>query len=207
MSKKKNRRWMDRHVSDTFVQQAQLKGYRSRAAFKLLEIDQKDGLFRPGMVVVDLGAAPGGWTQVVAEKIGERGEIYALDILPMDALADVHVIQGDFTEQAVVDALLTQLNNRPVDLVICDMAPNISGVRAVDQPRAMYLAELALDFASQVLRPGGDFLVKVFQGEGLDGFRSQIQQNFAKLLTRKPKSSRAESREVYLLGKGFKPAA
>ncbi|ABI57318.1 23S rRNA (uridine(2552)-2'-O)-methyltransferase RlmE [Alkalilimnicola ehrlichii MLHE-1] len=198
-----SRRWLDEHHSDHWVQQAQKAGYRSRAAFKLLEIQEKDRLIRPGMTVVDLGAAPGGWCQVAAELVGDRGAVFALDILPMEALPGVHVIQGDFTEEAPLQALLQALEGRPVDLVLSDMAPNLSGVRVVDQPRAMYLAELALDFAGQVLQPGGDFLTKVFHGEGLDDYRRDLQRQFSKVITRKPRASRARSRESYLLARGF----
>jgi len=192
---------MDRHLKDSYVQQAQKEGYRSRAAFKLLEIQEKDKLFKPGMRVVDLGAAPGGWVQVVSRLIGEDGTLVAMDILPMDPFEDVVFIQGDFREQEVYDQLLEVLGGEPVDVVISDIAPNLSGVRSADQARAMYLSELVLDFSKQVLRPGGDMLVKVFQGEGMDQYRKDVQQAFAKLLTRKPDSSRSESREFYILGK------
>ncbi|MDH5729052.1 MAG: 23S rRNA (uridine(2552)-2'-O)-methyltransferase RlmE [Gammaproteobacteria bacterium] len=198
---KKNRRWLERHVSDPYVQKAQQAGYRSRATFKLDQIQQKDKLIKPGMVMIDLGAAPGGWSQYAADIVGDRGRVIALDILPMDALAGVEFIQGDFQQQEVFDKLLECLNNQPVDLVISDIAPNMSGMRVVDQPKAMYLAELALDLALSVLKPSGDFLIKVFQGEGIDAYRKQIQMEFQKLLTRKPQASRAESRELYLLGK------
>jgi len=198
-----SRRWLSEHHGDHWVQQAQKAGYRSRAAFKLLEIQEKDRLIRPGMTVVDLGAAPGGWCQVAAELVGEQGAVFALDILPMDALPGVHFIEGDFTEDGPLKALLQALDGRPVDVVLSDMAPNLSGVKAVDQPAAMYLAELALDFAGQVLKPGGDFLTKVFHGEGLDDYRRDLQTQFSKLLTRKPRASRARSRESYLLARGF----
>lgn len=198
-----SRRWLDEHHSDHWVQQAQKAGYRSRAAFKLLEIQQKDRLIRPGMTVVDLGAAPGGWCQVAAELVGEGGAVFALDILPMEPLPGVTFIEGDFTDEGPLGALLQALNGRPVDLVLSDMAPNLSGVRVVDQPRAMYLAELALDFAGQVLKPGGDFLTKVFHGEGLDDYRRDLQRQFNKLVTRKPRASRARSRESYLLARGY----
>jgi len=201
VAKKKNSNWMQRHVSDVYVQQAQKDGYRSRAAYKLLEIQEKDRLFRPGMRVVDLGAAPGGWVQVVSRLIGDSGTLVAMDILPMDPFEDVVFIQGDFREQAVYDQLLEVLDGEQVDVVISDIAPNLSGVKSADQARAMHLAELVLDFSKQVLRPGGDMLVKVFQGEGMDQYRKDVQQAFAKLLTRKPDSSRSESREFYILGK------
>ena len=201
---KSSRNWLDRHFTDNYVKQAQQLGYRSRAAFKLLEIQEKDNLIQPGHVVVDLGAAPGGWSQIAKDLAGEEGMVLALDILPMDPIAGVHIIEGDFREQAPFDKLLAMLNGRPVDLVISDMAPNISGVAAVDQPRSMYLCELALEFARQTLKPGGDFLVKVFQGEGFDEFFRQMRDSFGKVVTRKPHASRSKSREVYLLGRDFK---
>lgn len=200
---KSSSRWLQRHFDDNYVRKAQQAGYRSRAAFKLLEINERDRILRPGLTVVDLGAAPGGWSQVAAAAVGAKGRVIALDILPMDSLADVTFLQGDFREQAVFDQLLNLTTPGTVDLVISDMAPNISGVKAVDQPRAMYLAELALDMARKVLAPGGVLLVKVFQGEGLDEFRRDLQQSFAKLVVRKPKASRAASRELYLLASGY----
>ncbi|MEJ2322266.1 MAG: 23S rRNA (uridine(2552)-2'-O)-methyltransferase RlmE [Gammaproteobacteria bacterium] len=201
---KSSRSWLDRHFSDNYVKQAQQMGYRSRAVFKLLEIQEKDALIKPGMVVVDLGAAPGGWSQVARDLAGDDGMVFALDILPMDPIPGVHIIEGDFREQAPYDKLLDMLDGRQVDLVISDMAPNISGMAAVDQPRSMYLCELALEFARQTLKPGGDFLVKVFQGEGFDEFFVQMRRSFTKVLTRKPQASRSKSRKVYLLGKNFK---
>lgn len=203
MARKSRSGWMQRHLNDDYVRQSKLDGYRSRAAYKLLEIQRKDNLIRPGMVVVDLGAAPGGWSQIAAQLVGDRGRVLALDILPMDPFAGVEFIQGDFHQQEVLDRLLAALDGAPVDVVISDMAPNMTGQRAVDQPRSMYLAELALEFACQVLKPGGDFLTKLFQGEGVDEYRRQVRQAFASLATRKPAASRAESREVYLLGKGL----
>jgi len=193
---------MQRHVKDNFVKQAQNDGYRSRAAYKLLELNDKDKLFKPGMCVVDIGAAPGGWSQVAANMVGDTGRVIALDILPMDSFAQVEFIQGDFTEDSVFNELMDTLNGQAVDLVICDIAPNISGVRLVDQSKAMYLVELALDFAQQVLKPGGNFAVKVFEGEGLDEFRQTARGIFSKVLNRKPKASRDESRELYIVGKG-----
>jgi len=204
MSKSKNNEWMNRHVADNFVKKAQVDGYRSRAAYKLLELDEKDKLFKPGMCVVDLGAAPGGWCQVASRMVGDNGRIIALDLLPMDSFAQVEFIQGDFTEDDVYNQLMATLNGQPVDLVICDIAPNISGVRLVDQSKAMHLTELALDFALQVLKPGGNFAVKVFEGEGLDEFRKTVRQGFNKVLNRKPKASRVESRELYIVGKDKK---
>ena len=200
---KSSSRWLQRHFDDAYVYKAQQAGYRSRAAFKLLEINERDRILRPGMTVIDLGAAPGGWSQVAAAAVGPKGRIVALDILPMNPLADVTFLQGDFREQTVFDQLLSLVPAGEVDLVISDMAPNISGLKAVDQPRAMYLAELALDMAKKVLAPGGSLLVKVFQGEGTDDFRRELQHSFAKLVTRKPKASRAESREAYLLASGY----
>jgi 23S rRNA (uridine2552-2'-O)-methyltransferase len=201
---KSSRSWLDRHFNDNYVKEAQKRGYRSRAVFKLLEIQEKDTLIKPGQVVVDLGAAPGGWSQVAVDLVGEEGMVFALDILPMDPIAGVHIIEGDFREKAPYDKLMTMLDGRQVDLVISDMAPNISGMAAVDQPRAMYLCELALDFARQTLKPGGDFLVKVFQGEGFDDYFRQLRASFGKVVTRKPQASRSKSREVYLLGRDFK---
>ncbi|WP_114416675.1 23S rRNA (uridine(2552)-2'-O)-methyltransferase RlmE [Marinospirillum perlucidum] len=196
--------WLKEHVDDHWVQQAQKDGYRSRAAYKLAEIDDKDHLLKPGMTVIDLGSAPGGWSQLAADRLQGRGRVLASDILPMDALAGVEFIQGDFTEDSVLDALLDAMQGEPADLVISDMAPNLSGMNAIDQPKAMYLVELALDLGQQVLRPGGDFLAKVFQGEGYDEYLKMLRENFQRVLTRKPKASRARSREVYLLARGFK---
>lgn len=195
---------MQEHFDDKYVMQAKQDGYRSRASYKLIELDQKDNLIKPGITVIDLGSAPGGWSQVAARKIGESGHVIASDILEMDSLADVTFIQGDFTEQEVFDQLLGAINNRPVDLVISDMAPNMSGMAAIDQPSAMYLVELALDMARQVLSPGGNFAVKVFHGEGFDAYLADMRSCFKQVVTRKPESSRARSREVYLVGKGFK---
>lgn len=196
--------WLRRHFNDHYVQAAQKAGYRSRAVFKLLEIQEKDRMIRPGQVVVDLGAAPGGWSQITAPLVGKSGTVIALDILPMEPLNDVTFIEGDFTEQTVHEQLIAALAGREVDLVLSDIAPNMSGMRGIDQPRAMYLAELALDFAQGTLKPGGDFLTKVFQGEGFDPYLQLLRQSFTKVLIRKPKASRPKSREVYLLAKGFK---
>ena len=196
--------WLKEHFDDVYVKKAQEDGWRSRAAYKLLEIQEKDQLIKPGMTVLDLGAAPGGWSQVAAKLAGDNGLVIASDILEMDPIAGVEFLQGDFREQEVYQQLLDIIKNRPVDLVISDMAPNMSGMNAVDQPRAMYLCELALEMAQQVLKKNGDFLVKVFQGEGFDEYRKQIQQSFTKLITRKPDASRARSKEVYLLAKGFR---
>lgn len=196
--------WLKEHFDDQYVQRSWQDGYRSRASYKLLELDAKDRLFRPGMTVIDLGAAPGGWSQVAAEKVMPGGVVIASDILEMDALADVAFIQGDFTEESVLETILGDLGGRPVDLIISDMAPNLSGMAAIDQPKAMYLVELALDLARQTLNPGGRLLTKVFQGEGFDDFLDDLRSSFARVMTRKPEASRARSREVYLLADGFK---
>lgn len=201
-----SRAWLQEHFSDVYVQRAKAEGYRSRACFKLLEIQQKDRIFSPGMTVVDLGAAPGGWSQVAAELVGDRGFVLASDILPMDSLAGVEFVQGDFTEESVYQALLERLAGRPVDLVMSDMAPNMSGMNAIDQPRSMYLVELALEFARQVLKPGGVFLTKVFQGEGFEALLRELRQDFTRVQTRKPQASRARSREQYQLAHGFRPS-
>ena len=195
---------MQRHLNDEYVKRARREGYRSRAAYKLLEIQERDRIIRPGQVVVDLGAAPGGWSQIAARLAGSRGEVFAMDILEMDPLPGVTFLQGDFREEAVLKRLLELLQGREVDLVISDMAPNVSGVNAVDQPRSMYLCELALDFARQVLKPGGSFVTKVFQGEGFDDYIRDIRGSFQRLVTRKPKASRPKSREVYLVATGHK---
>lgn len=200
---KQSKKWLKEHFDDPYVQQAQKDGYRSRAVYKLLEINDKDHILKPGMTVVDLGAAPGGWSQIAAMRLGDNGKLIALDILPMDALADVTFILGDFREETVYESLLKVLNDAPVDLVMSDMAPNTSGIKAVDQPRAMYLAELALEFAQKTLKPGGDFLVKVFQGEGFDAYLAEVKKSFKKVLTRKPQASRPRSREVYLLARDY----
>ncbi|WP_444679021.1 23S rRNA (uridine(2552)-2'-O)-methyltransferase RlmE [Halomonas sp. E19] len=201
---KTSKGWLKEHFDDRFVQQSWQDGYRSRASYKLLALDEKDRLFRPGMAVIDLGAAPGGWSQVAADRVGSEGLVIASDILEMDALAGVDFIQGDFTEEAVLEAILAALGGRPVDLVMSDMAPNMSGMSAIDQPQAMYLVELALDLARQTLRPEGRFLAKVFQGEGFDSYLKALRDSFARVVTRKPEASRARSREVYLLAEGFR---
>ena len=201
---KSSKRWLKEHFDDYYVQKAQREGWRSRAVYKLQEIDEKDKLFKPGMTVVDLGAAPGGWSQWATHRIGEKGHVYALDILPVEPFAGVTFIQGDFREDEVYQQLLDALDGRPVDLVMSDMAPNMSGNAAVDIPRAMYLAELAVDFADQALKPGGDLLMKVFQGEGFDQLVRDLRQKYVKVVTRKPKASRPRSREVYLLARGKK---
>lgn len=197
-------RWLDEHKSDEFVLKAQREGFRSRAVYKLMEIDDKDHIIKPGYAVVDLGAAPGGWTQVATERLQGRGRIVALDILPMDPLPDVEFIQGDFREEAVFQSLMDAIGEQKINLVMSDMAPNHSGVKAVDIPRAMYLCELALDMARQVLPPGGNFLVKVFQGSGFEDYLKDMRGSFRSVVTRKPKASRSRSKEIYLLGKDFK---
>lgn len=201
---KSSNRWLDEHVNDPFVKQAQKDGYRSRASYKLLEINEKDKLIRPNMLVMDLGSAPGGWSQVAAKLVGHKGRVVASDILPMDTIAGVEFIQGDFTEESVFDEIMGVVNGAPVDVVISDMAPNISGVDAADQASSMYLVELALDMARQVLKPKGSFVAKVFQGVGYDEYLKDLRTSFEKVVIRKPESSRARSREVYLVGKGFR---
>lgn len=204
MSKKRSKssnQWLSRQRSDDYVKRAAQEGYRSRSAYKLLEINQKDRIFRPGMTVVDLGAAPGGWSQVAHELV-KPGRVFALDILPIDPLQGVDIIQGDFRESEVHAELLAKLGGVKVDLVISDMAPNFSGISSVDVLRAVYLAEIALDFANEVLVPGGCMLVKLFQGEGFTEYMQLFKQSFRSVVVRKPKASRAESREVYILGSG-----
>ncbi|TFF41060.1 23S rRNA (uridine(2552)-2'-O)-methyltransferase RlmE [Pseudomonas sp. RIT623] len=201
---KSSANWLREHFNDPFVRQAQKDGYRSRASYKLLEIQEKDRLIRPGMSVIDLGAAPGGWSQVTSRLIGGQGRLIASDILEMDSIPDVTFIQGDFTQDEVLQQILQAVGDSHVDLVISDMAPNMSGTPAVDMPRAMFLCELALDLATRVLKPGGDFLIKIFQGEGFDMYLKDVRSKFDKVQMRKPSSSRDRSREQYLLGKGFK---
>ncbi|HDS1818459.1 MULTISPECIES: 23S rRNA (uridine(2552)-2'-O)-methyltransferase RlmE [Pseudomonas] len=201
---KSSANWLREHFNDPFVKQAQKDGYRSRASYKLLEIQEKDRLIRPGMSVIDLGAAPGGWSQVTSRLIGGQGRLIASDILEMDSIPDVTFIQGDFTQDEVLQQILDAVGDSHVDLVISDMAPNMSGTPEVDMPRAMFLCELALDLATRVLKPGGDFLIKIFQGEGFDMYLKDVRTKFDKVQMRKPSSSRDRSREQYLLGKGFK---
>ncbi|AAZ34566.1 23S rRNA methyltransferase [Pseudomonas amygdali pv. tabaci str. ATCC 11528] len=201
---KTSHNWLKEHFDDKYVKMAQKDGYRSRASYKLLEIQEKDKLIRPGMTVIDLGAAPGGWSQVTSRLIGGQGRLIASDILEMDSIPDVTFIQGDFTEDKILEQILEAVGNTQVDLVISDMAPNMSGLSAVDMPRAMFLCELALDLAGRVLRPGGDFLIKVFQGEGFDVYHKDIRKLFDKVQMRKPSSSRDRSREQYLLARGFR---
>lgn len=199
---KTSKQWMREHVNDPFVQLAQKDGYRSRAAYKLLEIDEKDHLLKPGMAVVDLGATPGGWSQVAAAKVGRSGKVIGLDLLPLDPLPHVEFIQGDFREEKVLRQLEGLLQGKPVGLVISDMAPNISGIVSADQARAMDLAELAMDFAVEHLVADGSFLVKVFQGVGFEDYLKLMRSHFIKVASRKPKASRDRSSEVYLLATG-----
>jgi 23S rRNA (uridine2552-2'-O)-methyltransferase len=195
---------LQEHFDDPYVKKSKVDGYRSRASYKLLELNEKDRLFRPGMTVVDLGSAPGGWSQVAAELVGDRGVVVASDILAMNSVAGVDFVQGDFTESAVYEQILEALGGRSVDLVISDMAPNMTGAAAIDQPRSIYLVELALDLARHVLKPEGVFLAKVFQGEGFESLLVEMRRSFAGVQSRKPDSSRARSREIYQLCRGFR---
>ena len=195
---------MDEHVNDIYVKKAQVDGYRSRASYKLIEINEKDNLFRAGSVVMDLGSAPGGWSQIVAPIVGDSGRVIASDILPMSGIVGVDFIQGDFTDEAVYDQILQTLGDDQVDTVVSDMAPNMSGVNTTDQDASMYLVELALDMARNVLKPGGSFCAKVFQGVGYDEYVKDVRSSFNKVIVRKPAASRPRSREVYLVAKGFK---
>nr|WP_207202180.1 MULTISPECIES: 23S rRNA (uridine(2552)-2'-O)-methyltransferase RlmE [unclassified Pseudomonas] len=197
-------KWLQRHVNDPYVKQAQKDGYRSRASYKLLEVQEKYKLIRPGMSVVDLGAAPGGWSQVTSRLIGGQGRLIASDILEMDSIPDVTFIQGDFTRDDVLAQILEAVGNSQVDLVISDMAPNMSGTPEVDMPKAMFLCELALDLAARILKPGGNFVIKVFQGEGFDAYVKDARQKFDKVQMIKPDSSRGSSREQYMLAWGYR---
>lgn len=199
-------RWLAEHASDPYVKQAKALGLRSRAVFKLKELDEKNRLLKPGMAVVDLGAAPGGWSEYALKQVGHKGTVIAVDILSMDEITGVHFIQGDFTELSVLDQLRSALHGGAVNMVLSDMAPNMSGERSVDQVRAMYLAELALQAAAEMLADNGVFLVKLFQGEGFDAFRTDVLRLFKQVSMKKPDASRARSRETYLLAKGFKNA-
>lgn len=201
---KSSGRWLQEHFNDQYVKDSQKDGYRSRASYKLIELNDKDKLIKPGQTVVDLGSAPGGWSQVAADIVGHNGRVVASDILPMDSLAGVDFVQGDFTEESVLDELLNLLGEDKADLVISDMAPNMSGIADVDQPKSMYLVELALDMAKITLKPGGGFACKVFQGEGFDDLVQACRDCFQKVLVRKPSASRARSREVYIVAKGYK---
>jgi 23S rRNA (uridine2552-2'-O)-methyltransferase len=199
---KSSKRWLHEHFDDHYVKMAQQQGLRSRSAFKLLELQEKYQLIRPGMTVVDLGAAPGGWCQVLVPLVGKSGRVIALDILEMEPVAGVEFIHGDFTEEEPLQALESLLDGEKVDLVLSDMAPNMSGMAAIDQAKAMYLAELALEFVREHLKPGGDYVVKLFQGTDFDGYVREVRSMFEKVQVRKPKASRPRSREVYLLARG-----
>ncbi len=201
---KSSNRWLEDHENDAYVQRARREGYRSRACYKLLEIDEKYQILHEGMTVVDLGAAPGGWSQVAVGKTGVGGRVVSIDILDMEPLRGVEFIQGDFTTDSVLEQLLNCLSGAPVDLVISDMTPNLSGMKAIDKPRAIYLVELAIEFASMTLRSGGGLLVKCFEGEGINEVRQQFSSNFRQLSNLKPKASRPKSREIYLLGRDFR---
>lgn len=201
---KSSKGWLQEHFKDKYVQQSQQDGYRSRASYKLLEINQKDKVIKKNMTVIDLGSAPGGWSQVAAELVGDNGTVIASDILPMDSIAGVDFIQGDFTEDSVFAEIMEMMRGFKADLVISDMAPNMSGMADVDQPRAMYLVELALDMAVNTLDIGGGFVAKVFQGEGFDELLAETRKHFTRVVTRKPDASRARSREVYWVATGFK---
>ncbi len=205
MARPKNSQdWLKEHFDDKYVQLAKQDGYRSRASYKLLEILEKDRLIVPGMTVIDLGSAPGGWSQVAAKMVGEKGRVVASDILEMDTIADVEFIHGDFTDEAVYQALLDCIGDRPVDLVISDMAPNMSGNAVIDQPAAMYLVELAFDMAQTILKPNGAFVAKLFHGESFDEYVKLVRQQFKKVVMRKPDASRARSRETYIVATGYK---
>ncbi len=199
--KSSSRRWLREHFNDPYVKKAHHEGLRSRAVFKLKQLDERDKLFKPGMTVIDLGAAPGGWSQYVAEKVGKKGRVIALDILSMETIPGVEFIQCDFHDEQALQILLNKLNNQKVDWVISDIAPNLSGIESVDLPRTLALAELAFDFALQVIKTEGGFLTKVFQGEGFDAFLAQIRRHFKKIVIRKPDASRGRSREVYILAR------
>jgi 23S rRNA (uridine2552-2'-O)-methyltransferase len=201
---KSSGRWLREHFEDEYVKRAQREGWRSRGAFKLVEIDARDRLIRPGMTVLDLGAAPGGWSQYASKRLAGRGRVLALDLLAMDPLPGVEFVQGDFCDVRVLERLFESLGQSKAHLVLSDMAPNISGVKAVDQPRIMYLAELAAEFAAQTLGPGGNLLVKVFQGDGFDQLLRELRRRYASVVSRKPQASRARSRELYLLARNYR---
>ena len=191
----RSKTWNKEHEDDRFVKRAHKEGWRSRAVYKLEELDKKYNLIQPGMNIVDLGAAPGGWSQYVVKKVGRKGNVIAIDVLDMDSIHHVKVLKGDFTEQEIYESLRKIVGQTPIDLVLSDMAPNISGINSVDQPRAMYLAELAVEFALEVLAPDGGLIVKLFQGTGFDDYVKMLRSNFRKVLIRKPEASRARSRE------------
>ena len=196
--------WLLRHVSDPYVKQAQKDGYRSRSAYKLIELNEKDRLIRPGMRIMDLGSAPGGWSQVAGKLVGEKGRVLATDILPMDGLRNVDFIQGDFTADTILQQLLDWLGGKKFDLIISDIAPNLTGIDSADQAASMYFLELALDTVCKTLKPGATFAAKMFQGSGSDQYLKELRTHFEKVIIRKPAASRKQSREVYLVAKGFK---
>ena len=204
VNSKSSKKWLEERARDKYVKKSKQAGFRSRASFKLLEIQGKDRFIKPGMVVVDLGCAPGGWSQAAKSLVGDKGSVFAIDILPMAPISGVKFIQGDFTDDAVFEDLIEKVQGESVDLVISDMAPNITGIRAIDQPESMYLAELALDFARSILREGAYFLVKVFEGEGISEFKQCLGSEFEKVKVRKPKASRSRSREMYLLAEKYR---
>ncbi|MDH3690634.1 MAG: RlmE family RNA methyltransferase [Gammaproteobacteria bacterium] len=201
---KRNKSWVDRQQRDPFVKSARREGYRSRAVYKLMELDRRDGLLRSGMVVVDLGAAPGGWSQYVVERVGDSGIVVAVDVLPMDPVPGVRIVQGDFSERSVIEQVRAHLGDRHADLVISDMSPNISGIASVDQARSYALGEQAANFVVEVLKPGNHMLVKVFEGEDAISLRRRLGQMFSQCLSRKPVASRGRSRETYLVAKDFR---
>ena len=204
VNSKSSKKWLEERARDKYVKKSKQAGFRSRASFKLLEIQEKDRFIKPGMVVVDLGCAPGGWSQAAKSLVGDKGSVFAIDILPMAPISGVKFIQGDFTDDAVFEDLIEKVQGESVDLVISDMAPNMTGIRAIDQPESMYLAELALDFARSILREGAYFLVKVFEGEGIGEFKQVLGSEFEKVKVRKPKASRSRSREVYFLAEKYR---
>ena len=204
VSSKSSKKWLQERARDKYVKKSKQAGFRSRASFKLLEIQEKDRFIKPGMIVVDLGSAPGGWSQAAKILVGDKGSVLATDILPMEPISGVKFIQGDFTEDAVFEDLIEKVGGDSVDLVISDMAPNITGIRAIDQPGSMHLAELALDFARSILREGAYFLVKVFEGDGIGEFKQMLANEFEKVKVRKPKASRSRSREIYLLAEKYR---
>lgn len=204
---KSSGRWLQEHVNDPYVKQAQKEGYRARSSYKLLELNERDRLLRPGMRVVDLGSAPGGWSQVAARLVGDKGSVIATDILPMDAIRNVDFVQGDFREQAVLDEILARVGGEKVDLVLSDMSPNISGISSADQAASIHLLELALDLVRRVLKPGGVFVAKLFQGVGSDDYLKELRGAFDKVAIRKPAASRSRSREVYVVARGFRGGA
>ncbi len=199
-----SKRWLKEHFNDAFVQRAQKEGFRSRAVYKLEQIQQRDKILVPGMTVIDLGAAPGGWSQLAKQYLKGHGRIIAMDILPMDEIDGVTFIQGDFREDAVISQLMQAIGTKPVDLIMSDMAPNMSGNRSIDQPRVIYLCELAFEFVEQTLKPGGDFLIKIFQGAEFQEYLQRLRQSFTRVVVRKPEASRSRSSECYLLAKGYK---